>query len=352
MKKILLTAIVALIGISAYAEKPASGTKGYFYNPEAGKFIGSSATLADEGQEFEVYYKSSDAGNPATDYADRGFDGGFYIRFKTADGGKDLCLQSQPLFIGGGYAQFIVKETANGWLITHPYKNTGNNAPGWVNDNLETYQGAYLQVVNGSLVFAKDTENKGAYWQFVDEDTYQKIVGPTYPIDIANYAKVQVTVDGDAATFTPTAGIQNLFQIKPFDVTEFRAYGYKKIVVEFSGAADGQFHAFAYGTGNDPNWDIVSGMENAPSWLAMGNSKYEIELTEDKIDDFTIFTWFGSIVPLTVKAYFSKEELATSISTVKSVQTAQKGIYNVAGQQMKALQKGLNIVDGKKIYVK
>ena len=45
------------------------------------------------------------------------------------------------------------------------------------------------------------------------------------------------------------------------------------------------------------------------------------------------------------------ESLTTTIGSV-SEKAAQKGIFNVAGQQMKALQKGLNIVDGKKIYVK
>ena len=42
---------------------------------------------------------------------------------------------------------------------------------------------------------------------------------------------------------------------------------------------------------------------------------------------------------------------STRISSV-SVKAAQKSIFNVAGQQMKSLQKGLNIVDGQKIYVK
>ena len=337
MKKILLSAIIAMLGMSAFAALPQAGDVGYLYNPASGKFIGANAQLADEGLKFTIEIKDKDKN------ATPSVEGALFMRFKT--GSNYLTFYQQPAVLSTYYGQLIVKETEKGLLITHPYPN--DQGPDWIT------AGSYLQVVDDELAcVALDESNEGAYWLYVDEATYEKIVGPTYPIDIANYAKVQVTVDGDAATFTPTASLQNLFQIKPFDVTEFRAYGYKKIVVEFSGAADGQFHAFAYGTGNDPNWDIVSGMENAPSWLAMGNSKYEIELTEDKIDDFTIFTWFGSIVPLTVKAYFSKEELATSISTVKSVQTAQKGIYNVAGQQMKALQKGLNIVDGKKIYVK
>jgi hypothetical protein len=39
---------------------------------------------------------------------------------------------------------------------------------------------------------------------------------------------------------------------------------------------------------------------------------------------------------------------------INNIATAKKvgGIYNIAGQQMNGLQKGINIVDGKKIYVK
>ena len=49
--------------------------------------------------------------------------------------------------------------------------------------------------------------------------------------------------------------------------------------------------------------------------------------------------------------YTGDEEVATAINSAKVAKTA-KAIYNVAGQQMKNLQKGLNIVEGKKIYVK
>ena len=47
-----------------------------------------------------------------------------------------------------------------------------------------------------------------------------------------------------------------------------------------------------------------------------------------------------------------KAELATGISYVEKKAAPAKGIFNAAGQQMKSLQKGLNIVDGQKIYVK
>ena len=52
--------------------------------------------------------------------------------------------------------------------------------------------------------------------------------------------------------------------------------------------------------------------------------------------------------------FLTEEEfdaLATRISSVEK-QPATQAIFNVAGQQIKALQKGLNIVNGEKVYVK
>ena len=48
---------------------------------------------------------------------------------------------------------------------------------------------------------------------------------------------------------------------------------------------------------------------------------------------------------------FEKVSDATKIAGVTE-KAAQKAIFNAAGQQMKNLQKGINIVDGAKIYVK
>jgi len=51
------------------------------------------------------------------------------------------------------------------------------------------------------------------------------------------------------------------------------------------------------------------------------------------------------------EGYTGDDEIATGISTFNAEKVA-KTIYNVAGQQIKTLQKGLNIVEGKKVYVK
>ena len=45
-------------------------------------------------------------------------------------------------------------------------------------------------------------------------------------------------------------------------------------------------------------------------------------------------------------------EPATAINEVNATPAAAKTIFNAAGQQLKSLQKGLNIVNGKKVYVK
>ena len=301
MKKILLTAIVALIGMSAWAAKPEAGTKGYLYNAAAGKFIGADAKLGDTGQEFEIYFKSADSKNPNEEFPDRGFgENSFFVRFKT--GSNYLAISSQPVAISANYSQMVVKETENGWLISHAYVLNDGNAPDWVKNNTDEYQGAYLQVVDGELVFSKDETNKAAYWQFVDEDTYKKIAGPTYPIALTgatNDLVVEYTDEPYAGTFTPVNDLSNAFQHKPFDVKDFVAYGYKYIVVEFAEPVADGWNLHAYGVGNEPFFSLTD------------KTMYVVEMTDaDVIEDFTIFNWFGCRAPLKIKAcYFSKTKV-------------------------------------------
>lgn len=58
-----------------------------------------------------------------------------------------------------------------------------------------------------------------------------------------------------------------------------------------------------------------------------------------------------------VKASFTIQDgkvtgTSTAINEINANGDAAKGIYNIAGQRLNTLQKGLNIVDGKKVYVK
>ena len=52
------------------------------------------------------------------------------------------------------------------------------------------------------------------------------------------------------------------------------------------------------------------------------------------------------------EALFFEGDTETGINSVTEAQSKQGGIYNIAGQRLSKLQKGLNIVNGKKIIVK
>jgi hypothetical protein len=76
------------------------------------------------------------------------------------------------------------------------------------------------------------------------------------------------------------------------------------------------------------NFNIAA--DNNISWLSYKNVKY---------------VKAGGMVPIIVT------QEATAINEVEAT-AAAKTVYNMAGQQMKGLQKGLNIVGGKKVLVK
>jgi len=292
MKKILLTAIVALLGLSAFAALPQAGEVGYLYNPASGKFIGAEAKLADEGLKFTIEIKDKDKN------ATPSVEGALFMRFKT--GSNYLTFLQQPAVLSTNYGQLIVKETEKGLLITHPYPN--DKGPDWIT------AGSYLQVVDGELAcVALDEANPGAYWKYVDEDTYKKIVGPTYPIALAGtVAGVTVEYTGTSsaeapysAKFTAASQLLNIIKYESFDVSEFIGYGYKKIVVEFAEAAGSAWRFHSYG-GRFDNIEELG-----------GKTKHELKLSGNSIDDLTIFNWTGSTnQTLEITAmYFSKYEV-------------------------------------------
>lgn len=302
MKKILLTAIVAMFGMSAFAALPKAGDVGYLYNPASGKFIGTDAKLGTAGVKFTIVQEAKDTQTtPAGDYTDRAeeLEGAVYLRFQTPSG--LWCFLRNPMdFSGQGYKQFIVRETSKGLLLTHPYPNS--TGPDWIEAK------SYIQVVDGELtVAALDESNEGAYWQFVDEDTYKKIVGPTYPIALAGtVAGVTVEYTGTSsaeapysAKFTAASELLNIIKYESFDVSEFIGYGYKKIVVEFAEAAGSAWRFHSYG-GRFDNIEELG-----------GKTKHELKLSGNSIDDLTIFNWTGSTnQTLEITAmYFSKYEV-------------------------------------------
>ena len=59
-----------------------------------------------------------------------------------------------------------------------------------------------------------------------------------------------------------------------------------------------------------------------------------------------------NVSPKEIKMFVDGEEVATGIEGVQGVQEVQGAIYNLAGQRISKMQKGINIVNGKKIAIK
>jgi myo-inositol-hexaphosphate 3-phosphohydrolase len=52
------------------------------------------------------------------------------------------------------------------------------------------------------------------------------------------------------------------------------------------------------------------------------------------------------------KLFYLGKDTPEAINEIAGEKNAVKAVFNLAGQQMNGLQKGLNIVDGKKVFVK
>ncbi|MBQ6750052.1 MAG: hypothetical protein IJR02_05815 [Bacteroidaceae bacterium] len=94
-----------------------------------------------------------------------------------------------------------------------------------------------------------------------------------------------------AATFTPSASFQNMFQYKNFETGD-----YQKIVIKFGAPVPNGWHIHTYGGQFDGNVNLG------------GKTEYEVNLTGANIDDFTIFNW-DVMEPITIsEVYFYKNE--------------------------------------------
>lgn len=319
MKKILLTAVIAMLGISAFAALPKAGDKGYLYNPASGMFINKDAKLAATGDAVTVINEGAAAE----------LEGAEYFRFEFSSGNR-LNFNGSAGLIGTGtsYAKFVVKETEKGLIITHLYPNA--QGPEWMRDPDLT--GTFI-VANGEELGFKAFEELDdfGYWQFIDA---QLIDGPTYPIALTlpTAADKLMTVEWInepySATFTPTADLQNSFKIVNLDVTDFVKYGYKKIVIEFAEPVADGWNVHAYGEGNDPFFSVKDA------------TKYEVDLSEGNlIHDLTAFNWFGCRAPITISAlYFSKyavgeepepEPEPEPVATLIPADNAKGYLYNI-----------------------
>jgi hypothetical protein len=101
-------------------------------------------------------------------------------------------------------------------------------------------------------------------------------------------------------------------------------------------------------TQGDASIDVANGAETANQQL------HKVEFADDaEMNNVTIVAILAAssatknqLLPI------SMEEVATGISNVNVVNVKDMQIYNLQGVRLNSLQKGLNIVNGKKIVIK
>ena len=177
--KLLLVAVFALVGMSAFAQAPAYGDQGYLYDAVGKKFINAEGKASSTG----VLLEAVDA--KKSDFSASGERKLKMYRFKTPDGIFGLGFDNtntQTLGLGlgmyyvaknnptlYGYGVFaIAPEDGKGFRIMCTY-DEGNLK------NVNTKKGNCLGYAeDGSLIWF--AEDEAPVWQFVDEETYKTIV--------------------------------------------------------------------------------------------------------------------------------------------------------------------------------
>ena len=445
MKKItlLFVALFAMIGSAFAADIPATGTVGYLYNKGTGKFITASATIDELGVAFKLKNEGTEADGFHSDsytFADAGHVY-TYVRFEqnAASGNYFRLLSDGFTCTGSGYHKWVAEDREDGWVIRCIYDR----------EKQINYAGAeqgYFLAVNdeGTALTMLDEPNANAYWQYLDEESYQTIAADI--IAAKDAAEIQATQDALAAmnegagpkatddllaTLFPNAGFEESHDETGWTVTwkdgnkpsyavannncgMTKYQGTIKMEKTIKGLPAGWYtlkaQAFARKGNNASNIEKFYAKEEleTPGVIFANNETKPVKnivegpvstkgdvdpskFTDITIDDKTMYilnnSASGSYVfsldqyelelnvsiaegeALTFgfdkdtantddycgcdnfRLYYIGEDPTTAISSVTK-KAAQNVIFNVAGQQMKSLQKGLNIVDGKKVYVK
>ena len=387
MKKILLTAIVAMFGMSAFAQSfpPADGTEGYFYNEATKKFLTDAPGVDATGAKIRLTIEGETVGQ---------FDGSGqvykaeghtyrYMRFSVSGTNNYLKLQASGLAFpdkSQGYNKWAVENTEKGWLVRMIYVSANSG-----NENFA--QGSYLAIADGALTLIEEPTD-GAYWTFLSPEEYAALTGTEpepepEPAVFPEEGAKGFLYNIDSKLFISKADDNTAtLAAKPNAADELMVVRLAKDKDNTPSIEGAMFMRFGFGSSSNLlNFNGASGLicngSSYGQWIVKETEK-GILLTHPypnssgpawmKTDDATIEAYTGSYLAVvdgalafvkfdgepTANAYWkfgSEEDITTRISSVENVATT-KAIFNIAGQQIKSLQKGLNIVNGKKIYVK
>ena len=89
--KLLLVAVLAMVGLSAFAQAPADQATGYLYDAAAKKFINAEGKVGLTGMEFKALKQGTSKDYTTKDGTNRKFTS---YRFKTLDGQHGLGVDN------------------------------------------------------------------------------------------------------------------------------------------------------------------------------------------------------------------------------------------------------------------
>lgn len=174
--RLLLVAVFALVGMSAFAQLPTDQSIGYLYDAAAKKFINAEGKVGATGMPFKALKQGSSKDYTTKDGTNRTFTS---YRFKTTDGSKGLGIDNTNGTTAStngivtstgtyGYGVFaVVPVGETGFRIMSTYNRADFNV-----DYLYDYCLGYKE--DGTLFCFPEAE--APVWQFVDEETYKAIV--------------------------------------------------------------------------------------------------------------------------------------------------------------------------------
>lgn len=142
---------------------PETGAVGYLYNAASGKFIDANGAIAVTGAQFAVYRKSSDNNDTDIRFGVPGDEANKHLRI---NGDNPVLQANDPYYSKWGYE---VKDDGK-FLLKAGY----DYAYGCTKGN-------YLTIKADGTIEYVATATDASYWQFVDQETYEKLVStPVY----------------------------------------------------------------------------------------------------------------------------------------------------------------------------
>ncbi len=137
---------------------PETGAVGYLYNAASGKFIDANGAIAVTGAQFAVYRKSSDNNDTDIRFGVPGNEANKHLRI---NGDNPVLQANDPYYSKWGYE---VKDDGK-FLLKAGYDY-----------DYGCKKGNYLTVKEDGTFEYVETANDASYWQFVDQETYEKIL--------------------------------------------------------------------------------------------------------------------------------------------------------------------------------